>query len=118
MKVKKQKLLVDLTYGYVMWKYDITKNDKISRSGTKLKSINLQEKHITNNTNKNLFEGHEVCFKVSGAFGNKLLQHFQLDNFPRDCLQEHKQKYYLKGVVGECVTKMAICIKFIGIILD
>ena len=56
-------------------------------------------------TNKNPFEGHEVCFKMSGAFGNTLLQHFQLDNFPRDCLQEHKQKYYLKGVVGECVKK-------------
>ena len=56
MKVKKQKLLVDLQYGYVMWKYDTTKTDKISRSGTKLKSINLQEKYINNNHNKNLFE--------------------------------------------------------------
>ena len=56
-------------------------------------------------TNKNTFEGHEVCFKVSGVFGNKLLQHFQLDHFPGDCLQEHKQNYYLKGVVDKCVQK-------------
>ena len=46
--VKSLKQLTDLTHGIVVWKYDITKKDKISRSGKKYKSIIHQEKYILN----------------------------------------------------------------------
>eukprot|EP00957_Ditylum_brightwellii_P070741 5376740-Ditylum_brightwellii.AAC.1 len=55
--------------------------------------------------NNNPFEEQEVCFKIGGVFGQKLLTHFQLDTFPKEASQKKRKKYYLKGVIGGATQK-------------